>query len=261
MGENGASEQAANGEKTANQWAALILAAGKGRRMGGTRAKVLHEVAGRSMLAWVIDAARAAGAARTVVVVGHDRESVIASLPGGTEWVVQEKPLGTGDAVRAAEGVLGRWPGGLWVLCGDVPGISPGTLRRLAARHVETGASCTVLTMVLEDGGRYGRVVRDGSGNVAKIVEFGDASEEERAVRELNSGTYAFRAHDLFETLPRLSNRNAQGEYYLTDVVRLMLQDGKIVASVEAVDPRECMGGDTPEALEAIRAAWGSLAR
>lgn len=244
------------GNVLGREWAAIVLAAGKGRRMGGGRAKVLRDVAGRPMLAWVIDAARSAGAVRIVVVVGYDREAVIASLPGGVEWVVQEPPLGTGHAVRMAEDALGRWPGGVWVLCGDVPGIRPDTLRRMAAHLEESGASCTVLTMRLEDGLRYGRVLRDASGRVTGIVEFADANEEQRKVKELNSGTYAFDAHDLFETLPRLSNRNAQGEYYLTDVVRLMVQDGKVVTAVEAADPRECMGGDTPEALEAIRAAW-----
>jgi bifunctional UDP-N-acetylglucosamine pyrophosphorylase/glucosamine-1-phosphate N-acetyltransferase len=246
-----------DGNGSERRWAALILAAGRGKRMGGGRAKVLFEVAGRTMLDWVLDAARSAGAARIVVVVGHDRQRVAASLPRDAECVVQERPLGTGDAVRAAEGALSGWPGDLLVLCGDVPGIRPGTLRKLAEEHAAREAACTVLTMELEDPRRYGRVLRDESGRVRAIVEAADATKEELATRELNGGTYAFRARDLFATLPRLSNENAQGEYYVTDVVKLMIGDGLMVAALRSDDPRECMGGDTPEALEAIRAEWG----
>jgi bifunctional UDP-N-acetylglucosamine pyrophosphorylase/glucosamine-1-phosphate N-acetyltransferase len=209
------------------------------------------------MIAWVSDAAREAGASKTVAVVGYDREAVVRALAPDVGSAVQEVARGTGDAVRAAESDLGDWRGDVWVLSGDVPGIGAKTLRRLAEAHVSGSAACTVLTMRPEDSGRYGRVIRDDGGAVARIVEFADASDEERAVRELNSGTYAFRAKDLFAALPRLSNDNAQGEYYLTDVVRLMIDDGLRVAAVEVDDPRECMGGDTPEALAAIRAAWG----
>jgi len=120
-------------------WAAVILAAGKGTRLGGGRAKVLREVAGRSMIAWILDAARDAGASRVVAVVGYDREAVVEALPQGVEWVVQEVPRGTGDAVRAVEGVLGDWPGDVWVLSGDVPGIGAETLRsESSARHTGT---------------------------------------------------------------------------------------------------------------------------
>ena len=140
------------------------------------------------------------------------------------------------------------------MLCGDVPGIRAETLSKLAAEHRSSGAACTVLMMELEAPKRYGRVVRDASGRVERIVEFADATEDEKSVRELNSGTYAFRAADLFAVLPRLTNENAQGEYYLTDVVRMMIEDGRTVAAVTAAAPGACMGGDTPEALETIRA-------
>jgi bifunctional UDP-N-acetylglucosamine pyrophosphorylase/glucosamine-1-phosphate N-acetyltransferase len=237
-------------------WAALVLAAGEGRRLGGGVPKVLREVGGRPMLEWVIDSARGAGASKVVVVVGHGRESVVAALPGGVEWVVQDAPRGTGDAVRSAESALGGWPGDCWVLSGDVPGIRQGTLTALAAEHRSSGAACTLLTMELEDPKRYGRVVRDGRGRVARIVEFADATDEEKAIGELNSGTYAFRAADLFATLPRLTNGNAQGEHYLTDVVRLLIDEGHVVAALKAAEPRECVGADTLEALTALRAAW-----
>ena len=240
--------------QSGREWAALILAAGRGKRLGGGAPKVLREVGGRPMLAWVIDSAREAGASRVVVVVGHERERVVAALPRGVDWVVQAEPRGTGDAARSAEGSLGDWKGDVWVLSGDVPGIRADTLKKLAAEHRSSGAACTVLTMELEDPKRYGRVVRDETGRVKRIVEFADATDDEKANRELNSGTYAFRAADLFAVLPRLTNENVQGEYYLTDVVRLMIEDGRTVAAVTAADPGECMGGDTPEALEAIRA-------
>jgi bifunctional UDP-N-acetylglucosamine pyrophosphorylase/glucosamine-1-phosphate N-acetyltransferase len=188
------------------------------------------------------------------------REAVVEALGAmgeGVEWVVQEEPLGTGHAVMAAGGAVEGRDENVWVLSGDVPGVSPRTLSAVAGEHERTGASCTLLTMELDDARRYGRVLRDGTGRVRGIVEFADATEEERRVRELNSGTYAFRSRDLFAALPRLSNANAQREYYLTDAVRLMLEDGLAVSAVRVGDPRECMGGDTPEALEAIRAAWG----
>ncbi|MHC5053875.1 MAG: NTP transferase domain-containing protein [Planctomycetota bacterium] len=245
-----------SGGDSSGQWAAVVLAAGRGTRLGGGRAKVLREVAGRPMIAWVTDAAREAGASRIVAVVGYDREAVVEALPPDVVPAVQGVPRGTGDAVRAADEALGDWPGDVWVLCGDVPGIGAGTLGDLASAHRAADASCTVLTMRPDDPARYGRVIRDEGGRVARIVEFADATEEERAVRELNSGTYAFRARDLFAALPRLLNDNAQGEYYLTDVVRLMIDGGLTVAAVEVDDPRECTGGDTPEALAAIREAW-----
>jgi bifunctional UDP-N-acetylglucosamine pyrophosphorylase/glucosamine-1-phosphate N-acetyltransferase len=241
-------------------WAAVVLAAGRGKRMGGGRSKVLREVAGRPMVAWVVEAARRAGAETVVAVVGHDREAVIEALPAGTEWAVQETPRGTGDAVRAAASSLPHRPGGVWVLCGDVPGIRAETLARMAAHHRDAGAACTVLTMELDDPGRYGRIVRGEGGRVQRIVEFADANETERALREVNTGTYAFGGADLFDALPRLSNDNAQKEYYLTDVVGLLLAEGKTVAALRTDDARECMGGDTPEALEAIRAAWPARA-
>ncbi len=238
------------------EWAALVLAAGEGKRLGGGVPKVLREVHGKPMLAWVIDSARAAGASRIVVVVGHERESVIEMLSAGVQWVVQEEPRGTGDAARSGERSLGDWKGDVWVLCGDVPGIRPDTLKALAAEHRSSGAACTVLTMELDDPKRYGRVIRDEAGGVTGIVEFADASDDEKRVRELNSGMYAFRAADLFAVLPRLTKDNAQGEYYLTDAVRMLIGDGRTVAAVRAGDARECMGGDTPEALDAIRAEW-----
>jgi len=239
-----------------SEWAAIVLAAGRGKRMGGDRAKVLHEVAGRPMISWVIDAARGAGATKVIAVVGYAKETVIAALPEGVDHAVQEVPQGTGDAVRAASAHLEGWRGNVWVLCGDVPGTSAGTLRGLADLHEQSGAAATLLTMELEDPKRYGRVIRDGNGRVARIVEFADATDDERAVKELNSGTYAFSAPDLLEALPRLSNDNAQGEYYLTDVIGIMIADGKTVAAHKTNDPRECMGGDTPEALAAIESAW-----
>jgi bifunctional UDP-N-acetylglucosamine pyrophosphorylase/glucosamine-1-phosphate N-acetyltransferase len=239
-----------------DRWGAVILAAGRGKRLGGGRAKVLREVGGRPMIAWVVDAAREAGADRIAAVVGYDREAVVSALPPDVAWVVQEEPRGTGDAARSAEPLFGDWPGHVWVLCGDVPGVRASTLRRLAAEHGAAGAACTVLTMELEDPQRYGRIVRDEAGRVRRIVELADATEEEAAIRELNTGTYAFCARELFAVLPRLSSDNAQGEYYLTDVVRLLIDEGRVVCATKVADPLECAGGDTPEALEAIRSLW-----
>lgn len=232
--------------------ACAVLAAGRGKRLGGGRAKVLREVAGRPMLAWVLDSARQAGAEPVVVVVGYDREAVVASLPEGVKWVVQEEPMGTADAVRRTEGLLGDWPGEVWVLCGDVPGTRPRTLRALRSARRGSDASCAMLTMEVDGENRYGRVIRNGSGAVAGIVEYADATEEERSVTEVNAGTYCFLARDLFGVLPRISADNAQGEYYLTDAVRLLIEDGKKVEALKAPDTCECLGADTLDAIEEL---------
>ncbi len=231
--------------------AALILAGGMGKRMGGKRAKALYRVGGKAMLERVLDAARASGCERIMVTVGFDREKVTASLPDWAEHCIQEEQLGTGHAVMCAAGALQGWPGDVLVLCADVPLITPRTLKDLAERHRESGASCTVLTMRVPPPSSYGRVVRDESGRVTRIVEAKDATEEEARIEEVNSGTYVFKAEALFATLPGLTNDNSQGEYYLTDVVAMIIQDGGAVGAAEAEDARELLGVDSPERLAA----------
>lgn len=235
--------------------AAVILAAGKGTRMGSDRAKVLHEVGGRPMIVHVIDAARAAGCDPVVAVIGCERGAVREAAGGEVRFAVQDEQLGTGHAVRCAEPALagGLAPERVVVLSGDVPLIRAGTIAGLCRALAEAGAAAGVLSMHVEGENRYGRIVRDAGGRFERIVEHKDATDEERKITEVNAGTYCFQAEHLFDALRRISNVNAQGEYYLTDVIGLLAQDGKPVIATPVEDAAEVMGVDTPEALERAR--------
>ena len=231
---------------------AIVLAAGKGVRMESEMAKVLHEVGGRPMVAWVCSAASAAGCHPVIAVVGHQREEVEAALPAGVKSAHQAEQLGTGHAVMCAREVLDDLEGYSVILCGDVPLISPGTIREAVKLADAEGAACVVVTMVADGEHAYGRIVRDDGGEVVKIVEHRDASEEERKISEVNSGTYCFRTGDLFAALDDLKSDNAQGEYYLTDVIALLKEGGRKVLALEADDTRELAGVDSLEALERV---------
>ena len=235
--------------------AALVLAAGLGKRMGGRSAKALFRVGKKTMLGRVLGSARASGCARVAAVVGFEREKVIASLPSWAEFCVQEELLGTGHAAMCAAEAFRGWSGDILVLCADVPLVKPTTLKRLVERHRESGASCTILTMRVPPPSSYGRIVRDGSGRVVRIVEAKDATEEEARIEEVNSGTYVFDSQALFSKLPRLTRDNAQGEYYLTDAVSLIIEDGEAVEALHCGDARELVGVDSPERLAAAERA------
>lgn len=222
---------------------ALVLAAGEGTRMKSRRAKVLHAVAGRPMIHHVLEAARAAGARRRIVVVGVQSEAVRAELAGlgGVVTVVQRERRGTADAVRAADRRLREVDGDVLVLCGDVPLLGAATLRALIGRHRRTRAALTVLTARLADPRGYGRILR-GEGEITEIVEEKDATPAQRKVDEINSGTYVFRADRLRRAVRRIRPENAQKEYYLTDAVRLLLAEGEKVSTYQADDPGEILG-------------------
>jgi bifunctional UDP-N-acetylglucosamine pyrophosphorylase/glucosamine-1-phosphate N-acetyltransferase len=209
----------------------LILAAGQGKRMRSGLPKVLHPLAGRPLLAHVLDTARALGAAGTFVVHGHGAEKVREAFAGaGVEWVLQAEQLGTGHAVQQAMPRL-RGDGEVLVLYGDVPLVREATLRRL----VEAGRDgVALLTTELDDPSGYGRVLRDAAGRVTRVVEHKDAAEAERAVREINAGFLALDGPRLAGWLKKLDNRNAQKEYYLTDIVALAVADGVAVKAVKA---------------------------
>ena len=229
---------------------AVILAAGKGTRMKSARAKVLHPALGVPMLEHVVRALQAAGAGRVVVVVGHQAEAVEAAFAGrGLEFVRQEPPLGTGHALQVAGPSLGTGAGTVVVVNGDLPLLRPQTLLALLDAHRRSGDAATLLTVELPDAGAYGRVLRDGDGSVRAIVEAKDASAEERAVREINAGLYAFERGALLPALARLQPQNAQGEYYLTDVVALLRGSGRRVGAVKAEDPGEALGVNNVEEL------------
>src|SRR5690349_23513231 len=210
----------------ADQLAAVVMAAGIGTRMKSATPKHLHPILGRRMVDWVVDAARGAGVERLVVVSSPQTRELFEDV----EVVVQEKPLGTGDAVRCARTALEGFAGDVLVLNGDVPALRPETIRALVDTHRSAGAAATVLSFEPGDAGAYGRIVRDGDGALARIVEAGDASPEELAVGESNSAIYAFKAEQLWPALDRLDAHNAQGELYVTDTLGLLVGDGESCA-------------------------------
>ena len=222
---------------------ALILAAGEGTRMKSDKPKVAHEVLGKPMIGWVVSAAAAAGCERVVVVTGHHAEVVEALLPNGVASVRQEQQLGTGHAVMSARDALHGFSGSLVVLSGDTPLLSAETIAGLIAMREASGSALTLLTTNFPDPTGYGRIVRDmKDGSVARIVEEKDCSAEQRHITEINTGTYCFDAEVLFAHLDRLSTENAQGEYYLTDMVAVFAGEGLMVSASATDDPLETMG-------------------
>ncbi len=235
--------------------AAVILAAGKGTRMKSDLAKVLFPlVGGRPLIHYVVDAVEAAGFHRTVVVVGHQHERVRETLAGRkVEFALQSEQLGTGHAVSCAAPLLEGFEGDLAVLAGDAPLIRGATLRGLATRHAEAGATVTVLTARVPDPAGYGRILRGPDLRVARIVEDKDCTPAERAIDEINSSIYAFRYPFLARALPAIGNHNRQGEYYLTDTVGMAFREGLPVEGMVVPDHREVAGINTVDQLEEAR--------
>ena len=237
----------------------IVLAAGQGKRMRSQLPKVLQPIAGRPLLAHVLDAARALSPRRTVVVHGHGGEQVRAAFAGeAVEWVLQAEQLGTGHAVRQALPRLDG-DGEVLILYGDVPLVRPASLQRLA----EAGRDgLAVMTAELDDPSGYGRVLRNQAGGVERIVEEKDASSAERGVREINAGFMALGAGRLREWLGRIGNRNSQKEYYLTDLVGLAVNDGVPVVAVKVEDAAEVAGVNSKRELAALeRVVQGQWAR
>lgn len=222
----------------------IILAAGKGTRMKSDLPKVLHALGGRPLVEHIIRTARALNPVETVLVVGHGAEEVRQALAAyeDLQYVVQTPQLGTGHAVQQAGPVLAGKRGTLLLLYGDVPLLQVSTLNRLIEQHRCTDAAATVLTTRLDDPYGYGRIVRDEAGSIAAIVEERDASEEQRVLHEVNSGIYVFELEPLFQELSRLAADNSQGEYYLTDLVRLYRQKGLRFETFSIDDPSELRG-------------------
>jgi bifunctional UDP-N-acetylglucosamine pyrophosphorylase/glucosamine-1-phosphate N-acetyltransferase len=227
----------------------LILAAGQGKRMRSDLPKVLHPLAGRPLLAHVLDTARALGARGITVVHGHGAEKVReAFADAGVEWVLQAEQLGTGHAVQQAMPRL-KGDGDVLILYGDVPLVTEATLRRLVEAAREGVA---VLTAELDDPSGYGRIVRDQAGRVARVVEHKDASGAERAIREINAGFYCLGARRLASWLKKLDNRNAQKEYYLTDIVGFAVAEEVPVIAVKAAHAWEVAGVNSRGELAAL---------
>lgn len=222
--------------------AAVILAAGKGTRMKSALPKVLHPLCGQAMLAYPLQAARIAGFKQLKVVTGHGSEQVRQTFSAADiEWVEQTDQLGTGHALMCAAGALRGYSGALLLLCGDVPLLKAETIERLHEYHSGQGAAVTVLTAQMPNPTGYGRIIRDGE-QVVRIVEEKDASDEERQVCEINTGTYIFDAAFVMSALKGLNKNNAQKEYYLTDVVAAAVAQGLQTRALAVDDPTEAMG-------------------
>lgn len=233
----------------------LILAAGQGTRMKSDLAKVLHLLCGRCLVEHVVDAAQRAGIEKPMVVIGHQAEKVREALAGRpVDFVLQSEQKGTGHAVMQAEPMIGSFDGDLLVLYGDVPLIRPQTIRSLIAKHQSEGNGCTMLTTVIEEPGKYGRVVRDDRGLVTRIVEARDASPRELEIKEINPAIYCFDNKEMHVALRQVRADNGQGEYYLTDVIGIMKGRGRPVAAVMVEDSREVLGINTREELSECEA-------
>lgn len=242
---------------------AIILAAGKGTRMRSDLPKVLHPVGGRPMVHCVVDACRAAGCARIILVVGYKQELVRAAFAGtlgaahaaSVEFAEQLEQLGTGHAVRCCERLFppAARPGQpVLVLAGDGPLIRPETLRQLLSRHASTGAKATLATSVIPDPTGYGRIARDATGAFRAIVEHKDCSPDQLALREVNPSYYCFDAAALFDCLASVTPTGTGGEYYLTDVPAMLLARGERVEVIDAVPPEDVLSINTPEQLAEV---------
>lgn len=227
----------------------LVMAAGLGTRMKSNRAKVLHELAGRPLIAHVVRTAQTLDPKTILVVVGHQAEeveqAVLAEIGELASFAIQAKQRGTGDAVESARRQLENSDSLVLLLSGDVPMIRAETLRKLIDHHRATGAACTILGVRLENPTGYGRIIRDEQGRFEKIVEQKDASDEERQVREINSGIYCFESNDLFDALKQVEPKNQQGEYYLTDVAEILNSANRTVEVFTHTEPREVSGINT----------------
>lgn len=234
---------------------AIILAAGKATRMKSERVKVLHEICGRPMLGYVLDACRAVGVTKLFVVVGHDKERVMETYKDAKDivWVVQTEQKGTGHAclvcqeAMQAAGLLGGAAaaggggGNTFVLCGDGPLIRAETLRQLLEKHAQDQSAITLATCELPDPTGYGRIVRNPAGNVTGIVEHNDATPEQKELKEVNPSYYLYKTQELFGLLAQVKPNNKKGEYYITDTLQLALAAGQGVSALCAVPPEDVL--------------------
>lgn len=221
---------------------AIVLAAGKGTRMKSKLHKVLHSLNGLTMIEHVIRAVKDCGADDIVTIVGYQADNVKQVIDGQTKFAYQEEQLGTGHAVQQAEEILGSYSGNTIVVSGDTPLLTPETLKALFEHHEATHAKATILTAFAEDPTGYGRVIRNEKGHVNRIVEQKDANDQEKNVQEINTGTYIFDNQLLFESLKKVNNNNAQGEYYLPDVIQILQSRGEIVSAYMMEDLSEAIG-------------------
>ncbi|MCM2535581.1 bifunctional UDP-N-acetylglucosamine diphosphorylase/glucosamine-1-phosphate N-acetyltransferase GlmU [Neobacillus pocheonensis] len=228
---------------------AVILAAGQGTRMKSKLYKVLHPVCGKPMVQHVVDQVTKLHIQKMATVVGHGAEKVRAQLGDQSQYVLQEQQLGTAHAVMQADKILAGKEGVTIVVCGDTPLIRAETMESLFKHHEELSAKATILTAKIDDPTGYGRIIRNENGLVEKIVEHKDATEAEREINEINTGTYCFDNFALFEALKNVSNDNVQGEYYLPDVIEILKKQGEVVTAFQTDEFEETLGVNDRVAL------------
>ena len=228
-----------------------IMAAGKGTRMKSDLPKVLHKLNGRSMVHYVIDLAEKINSEKIVLIVGHKHEMVREECSSRrVEFAIQSPQLGTGHAVQMAEPSFNGYDGDILVLSGDVPLLTEATIQSLINEHQENKATATLLTADLDDPFGYGRVIRTSDDTVKEIVEHKDANPDQLKIKEINVGIYIFDARSLFKALRMVKNDNAQGEYYLPDVIPMFIKEGKVVKAVKANSFEETKGINTIDQLK-----------
>lgn len=220
----------------------VILAAGMGTRMKSKMPKVLHKVCGKELCRWVIDASKTAGADSVCAIIGHKAEMVKETLGDVCEFALQAEQKGTGHAVMQAIDVIKAAKGEVVILNGDTPLVTAQAIKNAIDYHKSSGNQATVITAILDDATGYGRIVRGNDGGVLKIVEQKDASEEEKKIKEVNSGMYVFDSDSLVYALDKITPNNAQGEYYLTDTLEILLNAGKKVGGYAIADNDEIRG-------------------
>ncbi|MBR6404023.1 MAG: NTP transferase domain-containing protein [Eubacterium sp.] len=240
-----------------DKFKAVILAAGKGTRMESDLPKVLHKVCGETMVHHTIQAAKDAGATEVIVIVGYEGQLVKREILDIVEFAEQHEQLGTGHAVMCARDKIGT-EGDVIVLCGDTPLISSETIKRLHDVHKKESNGVTVLSAKVDDPTGYGRIIRDDKGAFTKIVEQKDCTEEELEVNEINSGMYVFNSEALNFSLDKLTNNNAQGEYYLTDTIAIIKSTGLKVDAMPIDDINEILGVNTKAQLAEAEAIMRS---
>jgi UDP-N-acetylglucosamine diphosphorylase/glucosamine-1-phosphate N-acetyltransferase len=244
--------------------AVVILAAGKGKRMKNPDLpKVLVPLTGKPLLGHVLDKVSPLEPSKTVIVIGHLKEKVIDYVNGlgrdNMSFAVQSEQLGTGHAVDMAREELADFDGNVLILAGDVPLLTSKTLMAFSQNHDETGSDCSVLSTTAPDPTGYGRIIRDGEGNFLRITEHKDASEEEREVDEINSGIFCVDCKKLFDSLAKVDNKNAQGEYYLTDIIDILRGENAVVTAWNGADFDELQGVNNVDDLKRAEEAYNKL--